>query len=216
MKSKIFVIALLAGALFNTSCSDNEETPVTVEKTDEKIENCYYAFNAANTELNWTSYKFMSKAPVGGTFNEINIDNPGKLNDPMAVIEQLSFSIPIASVETKNEDRNGKIARLFFGSMSNTENITGKVVSINDEKVTISIMMNDVNKELELDYSLENETFKFETVIDVVDWNGQEGITALNNECAELHTNTAEGETEPKLWSEVAISFKTTLSKTCD
>lgn len=216
MKLKFLVFALVAGSLVNTACTSESDNSEVAETPKSEIQNCYYAFNMASTELNWTSYKFESKAPVGGTFNEINIEEPGKLNDPMAVIEQLSFSIPVSSIETNNEDRNGKIARLFFGTLSNTENITGKVVSISEDKLMISITMNDISKELEVDYKMEGETFAFSSVIDVNDWNGQAGIKALNNECKELHTNTLEGETEPKLWSEVAISFKTTLAKTCD
>ena len=61
-------------------------------------------------------------------------------------------------------------------------------------------------------YTLEGETFSFSATIDVAQWDGMGGIDALNEICRELHTG-ADGKS--KLWSEVDLSFTTSLKKEC-
>ena len=93
------------------SCGDNEEV---VE--DAPLEICFYEYDSTSTEFAWTAYKTSDKVAVGGTFNEIEITSDGSSDNPMSLIESMKFSMKTASVETQNEERNGKIANLFFGT----------------------------------------------------------------------------------------------------
>jgi hypothetical protein len=210
MKRSIIALAftgLIAGL---TSCGGNEE-----QKTEqvEKEKACFYSYNKEMTVLEWTAFKFTEKKGVTGTFNEINISGIERSDDPKKLIESLSFTIPTTTVETQNEERNGKIAKLFFGTIG-TQEIKGKVKSLSDNgKATIQIEMNSMKQDVVGDYTLEDGKFSFSATIDVMKWNGGAGITALNTACKDLHTG-ADGKS--KLWSEVELSFTTELLSDCE
>src|SRR5574343_362535 len=135
-----------------------------------------------------------------------------KTEETKKLLESISFLIETNSVETQNEERNGKIAKLFFGTIG-TENIKGKIKSLSDNgKATIEIEMNNIKKDVVGEYTLEDANFSFTATIDVLDWKAGSAITALNTACKDLHTG-ADGKS--KLWSEVNLSFTTTLKKEC-
>jgi polyisoprenoid-binding protein YceI len=205
-KYMLLSATLLTGLLFSCGGNDTETTKSTSEK-------CTYSVVNENSTLEWTAFKFTERKGVTGTFREINIDGLESSEDPKTLIESLSFSIPTATVETENTERNGKISKQFFGTIS-TENITGEVKSLGKNgKAVISIKMNGVSKDVTGEYTLNAGTFVFKAAIDVVDWNALPGITALNEICKDLHTGT---DGVSKLWSEVDLSFTTVLKKTCN
>ncbi|MGJ8661931.1 MAG: YceI family protein, partial [Bacteroidota bacterium] len=163
--------------------------------------------------MEWTAFKFTDKAPVKGTFTEINIDGTLESDDPMALLSSLRFSIPVTSVSSQNEDRDGKIVENFFGTI-NTKDLTGKVVNLGEDGMAVlGITMNGVTKNVNGKYTFENDKFDFSATIDVAMWDAMPGIKALNTICKDLHTG-ADGVS--KLWSEVDLSFSTTLKSDCD
>jgi hypothetical protein len=198
------------------SCDNGEDA--TLESTAQtKVENCIYTYNPAMTKLDWTAFKFLRKAGVPGTFTTINVNGTKSGGDPKSIIESLSFSIPVSSVETNDPGRNKKIDSLFFGKLNNTALLSGKVVSLGENgKAILLVTMNDISNEVEGDYTLNDNVFTFNTEINVERWNAQSGIKSLNEACKDLHTDVENGDTESKLWSEVTISFSTELSKKCD
>ena len=202
-------------SLFLSSCGGSEETQEL--SSDQTIENCIYTYNPALTKLDWTAFKFLRKAGVPGTFTTINVEGAKSGANPKSIIESLSFSIPVNSVETNDPGRNKKIDSLFFGKLNNTALLSGKVVSLGDNgKAILLVTMNDISNEVEGDYTLNDNVFKFNTEINVERWNAQSGIKSLNEACKDLHTDVENGDTESKLWSEVTISFSTELTKKCD
>lgn len=210
MKRSIIALAFAGLITGLTSCGGKEEQ-TTEQVKEEKA--CFYSYNKEMTVLEWTAFKFTEKKGVTGTFNEINISGIERSDDPKKLIESLSFKIPTATVETQNEERNGKIAKLFFGTIG-TEEIKGKVKSLSDNgKATIQIEMNGMKQDVVGDYTLEEGKFSFNATIDVMKWNGDAGITALNTACKDLHTGT---DGKSKLWSEVELSFTTELLSDCE
>lgn len=204
-KYMLLSATLLTGLLFSCGGNDTETTKSTSGK-------CSYSVVNENSTLEWTAFKFTERKGVTGTFREINIDGLKSSEDPKTLIESLSFSIPTSTVETENPERNGKISKQFFGTIS-TENITGEVKSLGKNgKAVISIKMNGVSKDVTGEYTLNAGTFVFKAAIDVVDWNAGSGIAALNAICKDLHTGT---DGVSKLWSEVDLSFTTVLKKEC-
>lgn len=207
---KSFVIFAFAALLLGVSSCKGDAAPAE-EPTKEETA-CFYSYNSGSSVLEWTAFKFTEKTPVKGTFNEITIEGMEKSDDPKKMIESLKFSINTASVETQNEERNGKIAKLFFGTIG-TDKITGKVKSLSGNgKATVQIVMNNMKKDVVGDYSLEEGKFSFTGSINVLDWNAESGITTLNKECYDLHKG-ADGKS--KLWSEVELSFTTELMSDC-
>ncbi len=206
MKKATYIFASLILAVGLTSCGGGEEEVVDDSEENEVAEGTY-SFNEGTTELEWTSYKTSDKVPVAGSFNEVEYTS-SESADAKEVLESLTFSINTASVETNNEERNGKIAEHFFGTI-NTDKIEGSVKSIGDDgKAVVTITMNGIDFDVEGDYTMEDTDFSFTSSIDVSSWNGVAGIDALNTVCKDLHTG-ADGVS--KLWTEVGLSFKTTL-----
>ncbi|MGB0933056.1 MAG: YceI family protein [Lishizhenia sp.] len=213
---KVFLVGLTS--LFFVLSSCGEKSDETISKEENKaVENCYYEYSPADSKLEWTAFKFLRKAPVGGTFTTISVNGGDKTGDKIGLIENLSFSIPVSTVETKNSDRNKKIDSLFFGSFTIPETINGEVVSLGDNgKAIIAISMNGITNEVEGNYTFNDATFTYTSSIDVLNWNAGAALNALNVACEDLHTDIENGDTESKLWSDVAISFSTTLKKKCE
>lgn len=208
MKKTIYIFASLVLAIGLNSCGGETEETTGPDMPQESNET--YSYNSGTTELEWTSYKTSDKVPVAGGFNEMEI-SAQESKDPKEVIESMTFSIKTASVETNNEERNGKIVEHFFGT-NNTETIEGSVKSLGDNgKAVITITMNSIDFDVEGDYTLEGANFSFISSIDVSNWNGIPGIDALNTVCEDLHTGK---DGVSKLWSEVGLSFSTKLKVT--
>lgn len=211
MKKSNFSIYLLSGSLFFiTACSSDTSTTESEEKEPSV---CSYEYDESTTTLEWTAYKFEDKSgAVPGGFNEIEVTSDEN-EDPKKVIESIKFKINTASVETQNEDRNKKISELFFGSI-NTKTIEGRISKLNDDgKAYLVITMNGLDVDIEGTYTLKDGLFTFESIIDVVDWNGMKGIEKLNKACDDLHRK-APGE-ESKLWSEISLKLSTKLKSDC-
>tara|TARA_R110002072_G_scaffold232309_3_gene389739 strand:- start:10000 stop:10626 length:627 start_codon:yes stop_codon:yes gene_type:complete len=208
MKKSFYLLASLFLATTITSCSTNEEAHE--EEHSEPV--CTYSYDEGSTEFEWTSYKTSEKVGVPGTFNEIEVTSESS-SDPREVLQSVIFTMSTASVETQNEDRNGKIAKHFFETI-NTEAIMGSIKSLDDDgKATIEITMNEITVDIEGDYTLNEGAFSFESVIDVSAWNGLSGIEALNEVCSALHTGE---DGVSKLWSEIKLTLKTNLSIDCE
>lgn len=210
MKKGISIYAILALGLIVAACSGEPET-ATDSKEDAQVA-CFYKYNDGATTFEWTAFKTNEKLPVRGGFNEIKVESEAS-DDPIAVLESITFSMKTASVETNDESRNGKVAKFFFETI-NTPTITGKVKSINENgKAIITVTMNGIDVDIEGDYTLDEGDFSFSSTVDVSSWNALSGITALNKECNDLHKGK---DGVSKLWTEVALSFTTTLSSDCD
>jgi polyisoprenoid-binding protein YceI len=208
MKRGILFFALTGLILTTQSCGEETKTEASEESTS-----CFYTYNSGASLLEWTAFKFTEKTPVKGTFNEIKIEGMESSDDPKKLIESLTFTIETSSVETQNEERNGKIAKLFFGTIG-TPQITGKVKSLGqDGKATVEIKMNNLSQDVQGSYTLVDGKFAFNATIDVLKWNAGAGIKELNTACKDLHTGT---DGVSKLWSEVDLSFTTELSSDCE
>jgi hypothetical protein len=197
---------LLISLFFLSNCSGEQE------KKEESAKVCSYMYDESKSVLEWTAFKFTERKGVTGTFNEFDIRGIESSDDPKKMIESFEFSINTSTAETQNEERNGKIVKLFFGSMAN-DKITGRVNSLGDKGIaSILLKMNSIEKEVVGTYTLVDGRFSFKAKVDVLNWNAGPGINALNEACKELHKG-ADGVS--KLWSEVELSFTTELMADC-
>lgn len=210
MKKIISIASFFALGIVFTACKGDTETAVEPDESAKGA--CFYSYNEGATTFEWTAFKTNDKVGVKGGFNEITVESEGS-DDPIAVLESITFSMKTSSVETNDEGRNGKVAKFFFETI-NTPTIEGRIKSIGkDGKAIISVTMNGMNADVKGDYTLNDGDFSFTSTIDVSLWNALEGIKALNTECNDLHKGK---DGVSKLWSEVALSFTTSLSSDCD
>lgn len=200
-------------ALIISSCGSDEKNEI--KDTSEEAKGCFYSYNHTSSVLEWTAFKFTEKTGVKGTFNEIIVESAQASSDePLNVLKGLKFKIPTSSVETQNEERNGKIAGIFFKTLL-TDTIQGSLKSIDSKKGTATIVleMNGNTKDVPGKCSLKKGFFSFTSSIDVNDWNGSAAIKSLNTACKDLHTGT---DGKSVLWSTVDLSFTTELMSDCD
>ena len=196
-------IALLAFAvaLLTISCKKEEkqETPIEAVKT-EAVSGLKIISDS--TKVSWTAYKTTEKVGVEGSFKEIELKNTQSGETPEAVLEGASFSIPVSSLFTNNEDRDSKLKTIFFAALKNTEMISG-MFNFREEKCFLTLTLNDVTKQMEVPFTYENKKFALNSTINLDDFGGQTAIATINKACYELHKG-ADGVS--KTWSEVAIN----------
>ncbi|MGB0882932.1 MAG: YceI family protein [Vicingaceae bacterium] len=215
---KIFLSFSVISAIILSSCG-GETKEVTTENTEAIAteETCFYSYNETNgTKVSWTAFKTTAKKPVGGQFNQINVSAGEKSTKITDVLNTVKFNIPTNSTNTANEERDAKIINSFFGAMNATDLIIGHVKNAegdnNSGTCTFYLTLNNVEREVTLNYSLEDATVKLTGEIDLLDFSAENAVTSLNEVCGDLH----KGEDGiSKTWSIVELNIETTLNKVC-
>lgn len=208
-KFSTILFALIFSSLL-TSCKSEAKKETSKEETEttstEKA--APYSLKNAETTIGFTAYKTTDKVPVNGTFEKIEITNGGDGNSVKEAINGAEFNIPISGLETKDNGRNLKIRKFFFGVMENTVSLTGKLSIDSDSTGVADFTMNNMTQKLPFKYSIEGKTFNMSTTMDIAKWNAQSAIDSLNIVCKDLH----QGEDGvSKTWSEVAINASSTF-----
>ena len=125
--------------------------------------------------------------------------------DLYSCITGVSFKIPVNSTSTNDTVRDYKIVNSFFNTLLNTEFITGSINSI-DKNGTglLTLKMNEMEIQKNFSWELDNSTrdFFLKTSIDVLNWNAESALDALNDVCLEQHTGP---DGTNKLWPNVDI-----------
>lgn len=198
MKQFIKCITLIAGIVVLAACGGKGE------QTDEK-KDVTYSYSHENSVMEWTAFKFESKAPVKGTFNKITITSVSEAADVKTLAESFGFTIPVSSIETQDESRNAKIIEFFFGTMS-TVDLTGHIIKLADDGTAeLEVTMNGITDLVKGKYEIADKNFSFKATMDIAKWNTSKAIDVLNAACKENHTENG----VTKVWSEVDLSFTT-------
>lgn len=164
-------------------------------------------------EVSWTGYKTEKKVGVGGVFDSVVYTPVAKSGENFrSILVGSSVVIDTSSVNSKNEGRDEKLAKFFFGMMSD-KNINAKIVDIKADKrvkdaprtgvVDVEIEMNGVKKVVPMKYSFSDDVFEAKGVIDILDFSAGDALSSINKACFDLH--------EGKTWSEAGIAFKTKI-----
>lgn len=200
-------------SLFIMSCGD-----YNASKTNETTGNtCFYEYEDTNTvNLKWTAYKTSEKVGVSGSFNSIFVTGGEKSTKLPEVLQEIKFTIQTNSTNTANPDRDSKIVNSFFGAMLNTDLIIGQVKNVdgNNEsgKCSFVITLNDIEKEVVFDYTVNENVVKLTGELDLNQFDGKTAIESLNKVCEDLHKG-ADGVSV--LWPNVGIEIEVALSKRC-
>lgn len=201
----ILLIALVLGI---TSCKSEKKSttndPATEVAAAEK-----FVVKPEATSVTWTAYKTTEKKGVGGEFSVLKF-NAKEGSSVQEALNELSFSIPVSNLITKDEGRDAKIKAFFFGAMLDTELIKGKIKFVNDT-VVASLTMNGVTNDLPMEISVtDDRRVSLKGTMHLKDWNALEALASLNKVCYELHKG-ADGIS--KTWEDVAIEVNTYLRK---
>lgn len=219
--NKLSLSLLAISSAFLMSCggetAPEEEAPVApVQKATEKV--CTFSYDHSSSKITWTAFKTTARVAVGGAFDEFMVENTVESNSETAIFQDATFTINTQSTNSNNEDRDAKIFKFFYSNMLDSEVISGGVKKISEAvdgkgSAIIYITMNGITKDVNAVYTLHGTELNLTAKIDVNEWEGQEGIAALNKECEVLHTGD---DGVSKLWSEVEIGIYTNLAKSCE
>lgn len=180
---KISLLILGLAFITFTSCKKDEKTETTTE-TKEEVKGLTIVNDS--TKVKWTAFKTTDKVAVGGSFTQIEVKDLKTGNTPEEVLEGVAFSIPVSSLFTNNEDRDYKLKTIFFGTLKNTELLSG-ILNFRDNQLFMTLSMNDVTKQIPLEYTFENNLFSMKTTLNLNDFGGELAVAAINKACYELH-----------------------------
>lgn len=200
MKNLLLLSLLLLMTVTFTSCKEKKNTKAT-----EKM----FTVESEATSINWTAYKTTSKVPVKGQFTDVTIEPPQNALTVVEALNGLKFNIPVSSLFTKDTIRDGKLKKFFFGTMQNTNSITGTLILTNETAGSVKLTMNRIAKALPITVSINANIATLRATMDLDNWQGQLAIEALNAACSELHSGE---DGIPKTWSEVNIEVITNLN----
>ena len=73
--------------------------------------------------------------------------------------------------------------------------------------------LNNIEKEVTLDYKVNDNKISLIGEIDLANWNGDDAIASLNKVCEDLHKGE---DGVSKLWSVVELNIEASLDKNCN
>lgn len=217
-RQMIKYLAYLVSAVLLIGCASETQTE---EKTDGKtvrmaLETCAYSLNSSNVQVKWTAFKFTNKTGVGGVFDSVKVESRKDLEYPNMVFSDMSFEILVNSINSNNPERDKKIQDYFFGALSPSSTIKGKIISASggerEGSILVSLTLNEKTNEIGMKYFVDGQTVTINGSIDVGMWDAMSGINALNSVCKDLHTGE---DGESVLWPNVDIEVTATLDKIC-
>ena len=143
MKKLLFLTLLfLIFSCSNTNEVGNSLLETIVEPTSISKEDYIYTFG--EVMIKWTAFKHSAKAQVGETFKSSIVEGFTESVDLNNSVSGVTFKIPVNSTSTNDTARDYKIVNSFFKTMANTDFITGKIISLNNNgSGLLSITMNN-------------------------------------------------------------------------
>lgn len=179
---------------------------------EETPEICRFAVARKGHVLTWTAFKFTERLGVDGSFDTVMVV-PGKGGDAAwKAVDGVTFQIDTASVSSGNPDRDQKIREHFFGSLTQTASLTGRLKANSPGKATLTLTMNGATESVVVDVSAADGVVHLRGSLDVESWGGGPAIAALNRACDGVHKGE---DGVSKLWSEVELAVAVSVEKTC-
>ncbi len=223
---KVFMIFLLGGVTLFSACGGEEEkkeepkseTPTQPETTTPEAV-CHYELDASSVNVIWTAYKLTEKVGVGGGFDSVTVEGFNtEATDLANALVGVQLNMYVSSTNTSNAERDVKIKDSFFGTMADTEVITGTVSSAamgeheNQGSCVVSLTMNGNTNDVDFLWNWENGEILMKSNVNVPDWDAQGALDALNAVCSELHKGE---DGESVLWPDVEVTVKASIAENC-
>lgn len=194
--------------LFFISCGQSKKETVETQEEQANVEEAY-ALNGQSATIKWTAYKFTEKVGVSGTFDNVTSETAMNDGSIQELLQDATFSIETRSVNSQLQLRDDRIYNAFFTTVG-AETITGKFVAVDEGQGQVLITLGKHSGQADFSYNHLQDTLVITSTIDLVSWNAEEGVTALNEVCKDGHTG-ADGIS--KLWPDVDIEVKVPVKK---
>lgn len=208
MKKSILGLILLGSLL--SSCTNETKTNSKQEEKTKK--NCYLTIDEKQSKLNWTAFKTTDKLAVNGSFDQFNIHSNSTNEDITDLIKSTKFTINTSSINSGNEGRDAKLVEFFFGTLTDSETITGKVEYVKENNVIFKLSFNGQTMSVPFEYNFLHKNLTIKGVIDVNKFHGKKAIDKLNEACNDKHKGK---DGISKTWPEVLVAFTTKIETKC-
>ncbi len=160
--------------------------------------------------VHWEAYKTPAKAGVKGAFTGVRAEGLEAASGVAVLLEGATVTITASSVDSKNPERDAKLAAFFFGKMAGEE-ITARVTAVSGDDTTgtadVAITMNGVTRTVPMRYSVGDEGVKATGYVDLADFSALAALASINKACYDLHAG--------KTWQDVAVSFVLPVRTDC-
>jgi polyisoprenoid-binding protein YceI len=185
---------------------------ITACKNQKKAEKAEMGYNLATStaQVKWTAYKTTEKKPVSGIFKTVNITKSTSGKTALLALNNVEFTIPVSSIFSKNEERDGKLQKMFFNVMANTTLLKGTIHANADNMGSLDVTMNGNTNSLPLTFTTVGDTIKFKGVMNLDQWQATDALNTLNKACFDLHKGT---DGVSKTWNDVLIEASVVVKK---
>lgn len=185
----------------------------TAQAATEKI--CKKGYDKGATKIGFGGFKYTEKAEVKGYFKDFTIEGTTIADSPEEIFANATFIVPVNYIETNDVGRNRRIRDEYFGNMTNSTNLTGKVLKFNTDSSTIDVELtiNEVTKPVTLNYALSGDTINLMGNIDILDFEASAALEAINKACEALHKGS---DGVSKTWSDVNLYISSVVTEACE
>lgn len=218
MKKLLLSITAIA-TLFACGGSETTKTTTAAPAADtaqvqtEKV--CKKGYDKSATKIGFGGFKYTEKAEVKGYFKDFTIEGTKIADTAEEIFANATFSVPVNYLETNDLGRNRRIRDEYFGNMSNSTNLTGKVIKFNTDSSTIDVELtiNEITKPVTLNYALSGDTINLMGSIDILDFEASAALEAINKACEALHKGS---DGISKTWSDVNLYISSVVTEACE
>lgn len=213
---RIYTLIAVCAAMSFYSCNNKTESQPKeesveveqVETTEEPTEIVSGVIRKSNVE--WTGYKTTEKVGVPGHFDVVLVKNANEEGKtPQEVLEGADIVALVASLNSDMIVRDEKLKDILFGNMIDTKEIKGQL-HFKEGKTFLKLTLNNASKEYEVKSTFENNVFTIEGDINLMDFNANKALAALNEACLDLHKGS---DGVSKTWSEVHVKGQVEFSE---
>ena len=198
-KLSVTVFMMFLATMVLTSC-----------KKEAKKEVAKFSVEPQTITVNWTGYKTTDKIAVTGKFEEVKVTNTKEGETALEALNGIEFDIPVISLASGDNERDGKLKELFFAVMEATSSLTG-TLNLNDNGTgAIKLTMNGVTKDIPVTYVISSQLVEIEDSMILDDWNAQSALESLAKACFDQHKGP---DGVSKTWNEVGVKAAIYLKK---
>lgn len=180
MKNLKPFLIILSISILLFSCKKEQK------KAEEVIEVKEFTIDKASIKINWVAFKTTDKVAVKGEFKTVELNKTSGAS-VKEFLNNLEFSVPVSSIFSNNEERDGKLQKFFFGVMENTELLSGLITITNATEGNIHLTMNGITHDLPIRYESNKNGATLKGVLNLENWKAQNAIESLNKACFDLH-----------------------------
>lgn len=164
------------------SCKKEQKKEVEIIEITPKS----FTIDESSIKMNWVAFKTTDKVPVKGEFQTVELSKT-TATSAKEFLNNLEFSIPVSSIFSNNEERDGKLQKFFFGVMKDTELLSGSISITNDTEGIIHLSMNGITNDLPIKFTTNNKTTSIKAILDLENWEAKTAIESLNKVCLDMH-----------------------------